>query len=265
LSPKQLSAHLIANLTVETTAMHANRTVRLGMLTPSSNTVLEPVTSAMLAGLDGVTAHFSRFKVTEIALSETALRQFDDTEILRAAELLAHAKVDVIAWNGTSASWLGFDRDEWLAERIKAATGVTACTCVLGYRDILQKSRAANVGIVSPYTDDVQARIVKTYAANSIHCGTERHLGLSDNFSFAEVTEQQMTRMVREVARDGCDAIAILCTNMRGAPLVAALEREIEIPIYDSVAVTLWACLKATGIDTTALSPWGRLFATEAG
>ena len=51
--------------------------VFLGMLTPSSNTILEPVTTAMLAGLPEVTAHFSRFKVTEIALSGPALAQFD--------------------------------------------------------------------------------------------------------------------------------------------------------------------------------------------
>ena len=56
-----------------------------------------------LAGLPEVSAHFSRFRVTEIALSGPALAQFDDAEILRAAELLAHAKVDVIAWNGTSS------------------------------------------------------------------------------------------------------------------------------------------------------------------
>ena len=87
---------------------------RLGMLTPSSNTVLEPMTAAMLAALPDVTAHFSRFRVTEIALTPQALGQFDHDEILRAAELLAHAKVDVIGWNGTSASWLGFDRDERL-------------------------------------------------------------------------------------------------------------------------------------------------------
>src|SRR5256885_7827117 len=78
--------------------------VFLGMLTPSSNTILEPVTTAMVTGLPEVTAHFSRFKVTEIALSEPALAQFDDSEILAAAELLAHAKVNVIAWNGTSRS-----------------------------------------------------------------------------------------------------------------------------------------------------------------
>src|SRR5215212_9183266 len=95
------------------------RVTRIGMLTPSSNTVLEPTTAAMLSGLADVTVHFARFKVTEIALSDEALGQFDDAEILQAAELLAHAKVDVIGWNGTSASWLGFDRDERLCERIE--------------------------------------------------------------------------------------------------------------------------------------------------
>jgi maleate isomerase len=39
----------------------------LDMLTPSSNTVLEPLTSAMLADdLPDVTAHFARFPVREI-------------------------------------------------------------------------------------------------------------------------------------------------------------------------------------------------------
>jgi Arginase family len=45
----------------------------LGMLTPSSNTILEPVTQAMVSGLAEVSVHFSRFKVTEIALSPSAL------------------------------------------------------------------------------------------------------------------------------------------------------------------------------------------------
>ena len=51
--------------------------VLLGMLTPSSNTSLEPITTAMVAGLPEVSAHFSRFKVTEIALSSKALAQFE--------------------------------------------------------------------------------------------------------------------------------------------------------------------------------------------
>ena len=61
--------------------------LRLGMLTPSSNTILAPVTSAMLAGMPEATAHFGRFRVTEISLSDQALAQFDLEPMLTAADL----------------------------------------------------------------------------------------------------------------------------------------------------------------------------------
>ena len=234
-------------------------TVRLGMLTPSSNTVLEPMTVAMLAGIPGVSAHFSRFKVTEIALTDEALGQFDDSEILRAAELLTHAKVDVIAWNGTSASWLGFDRDEQLCERITQATSIPACTSVLALREIFQRTGVSRVGLVTPYLKDVQTRIVANWGASGITC-TERHLGLQDNFSFAEVDEATIADLVRGVAREGCDAVAIVCTNMRGAAIVEALEHELGIPVYDSIGTAVWKSLSITGVDPSRVSGWGRLF-----
>lgn len=70
--------------------------VRIGMLTPSSNTALEPITAAMLALLPDVSADFARFRVTEISLGEQALRQFHIAPLLEAARLLADARVDVI-------------------------------------------------------------------------------------------------------------------------------------------------------------------------
>lgn len=236
---------------------------RLGMLTPSSNTMLEPVTYAMLADVPGVSAHFSRFPVTEIALSPAALGQFDDSHILRAAELLAHAKVDVIAWNGTSASWIGFESDERLCERITAATGIRACTTVLAYRDLFRARHIGRVGLVTPYTDDVQARIQRNWGAAGFDCSAERHLGLADNFSFATVTPGTIGDMIRAVVAEGCDAVAVVCTNMDGARIGAELERELGVPVLDSVAVTLWACLRAAGADPARVAGWGGLFAAS--
>src|SRR5258707_14892427 len=100
------------------------------MLTPSSNTILEPVTSAMTAALPDVSVHFARFPVTEISLRDGALSQFDNGKILEAAHMLADARVDVIGWNGTSSGWLGFDADERLCREITARTGVPATTSV---------------------------------------------------------------------------------------------------------------------------------------
>jgi maleate isomerase len=233
---------------------------RLGMLTPSSNTLLEPVTAAMLSDLPDVSAHFSRFKVTEIAISETSDRQFGEDEILRAAELLAHAKVDVIARNGTSASWLGFERDERLCDRIKATTGVDACTSVLAFREIFERTGVSRIGLVTPYVDAVQRRIIENWRAAGITCPAERHCGLQDNFSFAEVPESDVADMTRAVASGGCDAIAIVCTNMRGASLAESLEAELGVPIYDSIATTVWKSLLVAGARPERVRGWGGLF-----
>ncbi len=237
--------------------------IRLGMLTPSSNTVLEPVTAAMLADLPDVTAHFARFRVTRIGLDDADDAQFAQAPILAAADLLADAKVDAIAWNGTSASWLGFDRDERLRDAIRAGTGVAACTAVLAFRDVFAATGVERVGLVTPYTGDVQARIAANWGAAGFPCGAERHFGLSDNFSFATVDPVTIADAVRAVA-PACDAVAIVCTNLNGAGLAADLERETGRPVYDSIAVTLWGSLRLAGVDARRLGRWGGLFRAGA-
>jgi maleate isomerase len=234
--------------------------VFLGMLTPSSNTVLEPVTQAMVSGLAEVSVHFSRFRVTEIALSPSALAQFDDSEILRAAEMLAHARADVIAWNGTSSGWLGFEADRRLCESITAATGIRSTTSMLALNEILERSAVKRLGLVTPYLDDVQAKIVANYAALGVSCAAERHLSIRDNFSFSQVPPDRIRAMIREVAAAAPDAVAIVCTNLRGAPLVEQLERDIGIPIYDSISTVMWKSLLLVGIDSKRVTGWGRLF-----
>jgi maleate isomerase len=234
----------------------------LGMLTPSSNTVLEPVTAAMLAGLDDVSAHFARFPVTEIALSPTALAQFDDTPILAAAGLLAHAKMDVIAWNGTSSGWLGFAADERLVARIAAQTGIAATTSMLALNEVLAARGVRRLAFVTPYLDPVQARIVENYTALGYTCAAERHLGLQDNFSFSEVDAPTLSAMIRAVATTKPDAIAIICTNLRAAGLVSTLEAETGIPIYDTIATAVWKSLVLAGADPSRVKGWGQLFQT---
>ena len=232
----------------------------IGMLTPSSNTALEPITTMMLAGLPDASAHFGRFRVTQIALNDTALKQFDDSNILAAAELLADAELHAIAWNGTSSSWLGFDSDEKLCQRITERTGIPAGTSVLAINEILGATGARDIAFVTPYTDDVQARIDANYARAGFNVVAERHLGLSHNFSFSEVSEEEIVAMVREVAKAKPQAIIPLCTNLKAAPLVEQLEREIGIPIYDSISTAVWKCLKLAGVDPKRVAGWGRLF-----
>ena len=232
---------------------------RLGMLTPSSNTVLEPMTVQILAGLPDVTAHFSRFRVTAIGLSDAARRQFDHAPILDAARLLADAHVDAIAWNGTSAAWLGFGTDESLRAAITAETGIPATSSVLALNEALAALGARTLGLVTPYTADVQARIVANYEAAGIRVLAERHLGDPGNFSFAQYGEPELAALIHDVAQARPDAITTLCTNLRAAPLAPQLEQK-SIPILDSIAVTVWKSLRLAGISPARVDGWGRLF-----
>jgi maleate isomerase len=232
----------------------------IGVLTPSSNTALEPLTSAIVSTVPGVSAHFSRFTVTEISLRDASLNQFDDSKILDAARLLADARVDVICWSGTSASWLGFEKDQALCARITEATGIPATTSVLALNELLAAQGARTLGLVSPYVEDVQQRIIANYAGIGIDCVAERHLDLTVNFAFSEVEPDTLRRMLREVAQRRPDAMTIMCTNLHGAQLVDEMERELGIPIYDSVSTVVWKALQTIGVEPGSIKGWGGMF-----
>ena len=92
---------------------------RIAMLTPSSNSIVEPWCYRIIGSLDNATVHFGRVEVLRIDNKEDSLAQFHDENMLKSFDLLSHVKPMVIGWNGTSASWLGFNRDRILIELIK--------------------------------------------------------------------------------------------------------------------------------------------------
>lgn len=234
--------------------------LRLGVLTPSSNTALEPLTSALAAALPGASAHFARFRVTEIALDAAALGQFDDSKILAAADLLADAKVDAIGWSGTSSGWLGFERDRQLVERIRARTGIVATTAVLALNELLALKDITRIALVTPYTQDVQERIVANYRALGIEVVAERHLGIRVNHDFAGVAPQTLRTLMDEVAQARPQAITTFCTNLRAAPLAEDFERAHGIPLLDTVSTTVWGMVRAAGGSCAGITGWGELF-----
>ena len=238
-----------------------SKPVRLGVLTPSSNTALEPLTSAIVAGLPDASAHFSRFKVTEISLNAQALGQFDDSKILAAADLLADARVDVIGWSGTSSGWLGFDADRRLVERIRERTGIAATTAVLALNELLALRGITRLALVTPYTADVQQRIVENYRQIGIEVVAERHLGICVNHDFALVEPTRLRALMAEVATARPQAITTFCTNLHAAGLAQEVETELGIPLLDTVSTTVWGMLRAAGADPSQVRGWGQLYA----
>lgn len=239
------------------------RPTRIGMIVPSSNTCLEPQSYRILGDREDVTLHFARIPVTRIALDSSSDKQFDADVMRNAAELLATADVDVIAWNGTSGSWLGADHDRQLIAEIHETTGLTATTSTLAYLEAFAAFGTERIGLFTPYTQDVNQAIIESYGRSGIKTINDVALGLSDNESFARATDEEMRPGSLELAAARPDALVYLCTNLYGARITAEIEKT-GVPVLDSVAVTLWHTLKLA--DAPLLDPkWGKLLAPGSG
>jgi len=233
--------------------------VLLGVLTPSSNTRLEPLTGAMLRDLPEVTAHFSRFRVVDVGLD--AVSQFALDPILEAASLLADARVDAIVWSGTSGAWLGVDADRHLCAAIRDATGIPATTSTLALLDALARSGVTSLGLITPYPDDMHATVVRTLTAMGAPVTVSRnHAVTLSNWELSAIPGDALTALVAEVASESPAAITTFCTNLVAAPLVPQWEAQWDIPVYDSISLGVWRVLELAGVDATRVRGWGRLF-----
>ena len=241
------------------------RRVRLGVIVPSSNTALEPLTQAMVASIREpdveISVHFSRLRVTQISLTADADAQFNLDVMLEAARLLADARVDVIGWSGTSAGWLGFERDEQLCKAITEDTGIPATTSTLGLNRVLGKLGAKQLGLVTPYTAAMNDAIRSNYSRIEIEIplSQEKHIGILDNVKIAEVDQTALDRMVDSVVQGGASVLTTFCTNLSAAQRVDHWEEKYDITVLDSVSTVVWDMLRLTIQKPGLVKGWGRM------
>jgi maleate isomerase len=229
--------------------------VRIGVLTPSSNTVLEPETARLLAPIAGsVSFHVARFPVTVISDDEMSHAQFAPAKLLAAVDLLADAEMDAYLWSGTAASWEGIETDRRLVAAISERTGKPATTSTLALLDAFEAFGVKSYALVVPYIQTIADRIVRNFQALGYHCVAVERDELTTNGDFAGVSASEIDRRSRRAtiaaaaAGQAADAVVIHCTNFRGAPVVTELEHDLGIPVIDSVVVGLWGSLSQLGV-----------------
>ena len=238
--------------------------VKIGHITPSSNTVLEPITTLLTCELGAqVSNHFARIRVEAITLDPRHTSQFNAQAMLTAGEQLADAGVDAIVWNGTSAGWNGIESDRAICAMIAERTGVPCSTTTLGQLELLALHGITKCALALPYTDDVSARIIEMFAGEGVTIVASASAQVSDNRAMALVSERQVRGLVSAADAPEAECVLIYCTGVAGAQLAGELEAEIGKPVFDSVAVTLWKALKMVGIEPR-LSGWGSLLAGDA-
>jgi maleate isomerase len=230
----------------------------IGTITPSGNIVVERMTTAILADFPAVSGHFSRIEV--VGSTDAYKDDYNWDGMMRAVALLSHAEPDVICWNGSKGGSIGLDADRRLGERIAAATGKPATTSTLAILEAFAATAVRRFGLVTPYATAYADRIPPHFHAQGYACVSQAHAGLSDNLSYRTVADADIAAMIRAVAVERPDAIIVYCTNFPAAHLIADLEAETGIVIYDSVTACVWMSLRLIGEPTAPGSRWGSLF-----
>jgi maleate isomerase len=231
----------------------------IGTITPSGNTVVERVTLAILRHFSGVTPLFSRTPV--FGESDPFPSSYGVEDMLTAARLLAHAKPDVLLWNGSKGAKIGVQHDRDYVARVQDETGIRTTTSILALDDLLRSRGLMRIAIVSPYDTHYQQGLVAALRDAGFDVVAERHRALKDNISFASIPSDAIATMVREAAEHKPDAVLTLCTNFPAATVIPAIEAETGIPMFDSVSIGVWGALRMAGVDTAPAAAWGRVFA----
>ena len=135
---------------------------------------------------------------------------------------------------------------------------------MLALNELLALRGITRLALVTPYTADVQQRIVDNYRTIGIEVVAERHLGIRVNHDFALVEPERLLALMHEVVHEAGtarpQAITTFCTNLRAAPLAERVEAELDIPLLDTVSTTVWGQLRAAGVDPAQVRGWGSLF-----
>ena len=236
---------------------------KIGHITPSSNTRLEPLTAMMTHPISHlVSNHFTRIPVTKISLDGDDTGRFEVGKMVEAANLLADAPMDALLWNGTSGCWNGTGADVEMCRRITEETGVPASTSRLAQYEVFERYGVKRFALAVPYLDDVTARAIETYGDAGYEAVSHANLNKTVNREFGRVSRDEIKQLLRDADSPEAECVAVVCTNLAAALVVEEMEQELGKPIFDSVVVTLWKALDMAGVRQT-IPGWGTLL--EAG
>jgi maleate isomerase len=219
---------------------------RVGLIVPSSNTVMEVDLYRRLPA--EATLHTARMHLVETtpAAEETML----DEHLPVAVRDLASARPDVVVFGCTSAGALrGNDYEADLVRRIAGETGAETISVAASVRAAIRRRGARRVGVVTPYVDSLNEKIQESLEADGIAVAAIHGLGIDENFEIASVDPDAIAEFAQR-SFSGDDEIDLLfasCTNFRALDACAPIERALGIPAVTSNSAALEAVQAAIG------------------
>ena len=234
--------------------------IRLGVVVPSVNTVVEPWFNEVSPA--GVTVHAARMLLDK-DLTAAAVLRMDREEGMHAVEQLVSCKPASIAYCCTASSIIeGVAYDDVLIREISRVAGVPAVTATRSIIMALRVFGAGRLALASPYAAEIDDAEHRFFADAGFDVASSARLGITDSFRLADPSGRDITELAKQAWNSDADALVITCLNLRSHEVVDELEREFGKPVITSTQATLWQLLRSAGVEDR-IEGYGRLLSAH--
>ena len=242
---------------------------RIGLLTPHADVGPESELRAMAPPTVGVYAARVQFGAMgaggtmDPTIPLAPVRRFaEPPHVDEAAELLAAAPLDAIAFGFTSSAYvIGAEAEaamlDRLTERARGIPVVAPCSAAVEAMRLLEAERMA---LVDPPWFDTELNLLGRayYEAAGFEVVFAASAGLPSNQQ--AITPDALHDWIAKSAPDTAEVVAIGGNGFRAVGVIAALEETLGRPVITANQVLLWAALRAAGGDARAVRGYGRIF-----
>jgi maleate isomerase len=223
--------------------------VRVGLIIPSSNTVMEVDFYRRLPPT--ATLHTARmYMVQTTPEGESAML---DAYLPTAISDLGSARPDVMVFGCTSAGALrGNEYEAQLIDRIAAETGARTFSVAASVRSAIRATGARRVGVITPYVDSLNDKIRESLEADGVEVAAIKGLAITENFAIADVEPERIGQFASEcfAGRD-IDLLFASCTNFRAIDAREEIQSALGVPVVTSNHAALLSVLDEIGAPAT--------------
>jgi maleate isomerase len=225
---------------------------RVGVLVPSANSTVEP--DFVLAAPKGITIHANRigWEAANLAEDEAIVDRMNAC-VEEAARNLAAARVEVIAYGfATGSFYRGLDYAVRLLGRLEAAVGVPAVAASPAMLDALRTFGARTLSVTSPYAEWNNQRLrayLEAGGFQALNVAGEPRAAAGGYPTMSDQQPDDVVEFCTRVCDPRADALLISGTMWRALEAAGELERRLGIPVVTANQATIWATLRALGVN----------------
>lgn len=213
------------------------RRLRVGLILPASNTVMEPDFHRALDSL----ANINTWRIELESVTREAEMRMLEEELPRCLEALRQTLPDLAVFGCTSAGSLGgLEHDAGVARSIETASGASTVTVMSAVVRQLRKIVPRRVALFTPYREELTGSVAACIVEAGYEVATAQGMGILDNPTIGRVTPPEIVDFVADGMRGQvADCVFLSCTNWQGLDAIDSLKRRLGIPVISSNQATL--------------------------